>query len=173
VRVVSDARLMEDLDLAAQLAVTGLDEGGVLGHGHHLIGVADDMKEGDPRLGEGYEGVHRVVAISQGLGFVLETVVLEQLRPVVRTALALAFAAGPALEIAYRGIAVDYRDLVGILRRPAIGIEAAPTEPDEHRFPGQPTPAQHLVESTELFHARGAAKGVAHHDMCVVEAFRQ
>ena len=51
--MMPQARLVDDLDLAAQLAVTCFDAGRVLGHGHDVVGIADDVDQRDLALAKG------------------------------------------------------------------------------------------------------------------------
>ena len=74
VRVVADAGLVDDFDRAAERPVTLLDEGGVFRRGHRVIGIADDVDEGDAGLGQRLEAVDGIAGVGQGLGFVFEAV---------------------------------------------------------------------------------------------------
>ena len=67
VRMVAGAGLVDDLDVAAKVAVAALDDGGVLIRRHDLVGVAADEEQGDARVGERLEVVDGIAFEGQRL----------------------------------------------------------------------------------------------------------
>jgi len=131
--MVPDARLVDDLDRAAQGLVPLFENRGVLGHRDDLVGIAHHVQQGDAGFGQRFEMVDRIALGGKGLLFG-QAVDFEALRPVSGAARAGALAAGPALDVADRRVRVDAGDLVGVLRRPVVDDQSAPA----HALQGGP-----------------------------------
>ena len=102
VRMVVDARLVNNLKRAAQRLVALLNDLGIFRRRHRVVRIAADVDERDFRLGQRGEPVNRIAGISERLGLVFETIALDQGSPVAPAALSLALATGPAFEITRR-----------------------------------------------------------------------
>ena len=112
----------EDVDGPAQLLEPAFRLEGVgLGRDNGVI-RADDVAQGNFRLGDGFEEVERAAVVSDQGGFVGEAVMLERIGE-------RAFRRGrlerPGLHIHHRGVGIDAGDAVGPGRGVAIGVETA------------------------------------------------
>lgn len=169
VGVVADAGLVDDFDFAAELPVALLDDVGVFGGDHDVIGIADDVDDGHFRLGERLQGIHGIALVGEGFLVVFETIGLRQIAPFHGAAFAIAVATEDGSEIAQRRIAIDDGDGFRALAGKAVGIHAAAAEADEGTFFGEAVGDEEVVEGIEMLHGFRSAKGVAHHDVDVVK----
>ncbi len=130
------AWLADDLDVAAQVAVPFLDNIRVLGHRHHLVGLADHVQQRDLRRGQRGEVIDRVAVVRQRLGLG-QAVRLETSLPFPLVAAPAAVTGRPALEIADRVVDIDTGHLVRVPRRPAEHQQTAPAHPFQDRAIGE------------------------------------
>jgi len=166
-RMMTDTRFMDDLTGALQRAVALFDDGGVLRHRHHVIGVADYMDKRNACLGQGAEHVDGIAEVRECVGFGGKLVVFHQRRPIPWAA--LSFATGPTPEIAHRRISMDHRNLVGVLGSKAVSVETAPTDADERRLQRQSLRHQRRMERHEIFHRRRTAESISDRNVRVME----
>ena len=88
VGMMADAGFVYDLNLAAERLVTRLDNGGVLGGRHSIVGVSDDVNERDLRLRERLQTVDRILRKGERRRLVLESIKLDQRSPIARASFA-------------------------------------------------------------------------------------
>src|SRR5437762_3473278 len=105
-RMVVHARLRDEGDASAELAVSLRDDARVFVPGHYFIGVAINVQQRDVRSGEWREIVHGILGVSASLLIRFETVSSEHELPIAIASLALPEAARPAFEIAHGGVSV-------------------------------------------------------------------
>jgi len=127
VRVVVDAGLGDDDDFATEFFVALFDEARVFVDGHGFIGVAGDMQQRDFGFGEWFEIVDGIEFVRERL-FFRQAVDFQAALPITCRAFALAFAAGPAFEIADGCVVVNAGDFVGIACGPVQCEETASAE---------------------------------------------
>lgn len=170
VGVMVDARFEDYLDGAPEFLITACEEPAVLRVGHDGIGFAADREDGDLGLGERAEVIDRVEGVGEGLCFG-EVIGGLAAFPVRRGTLAFALAAGPAFEIADRGVEIDGGDAFGVSCGPVEGEETAPAEPFENGFGSEsPELDEVIVKSIHGFERDRCAVEVLHVEIGDVEA---
>src|SRR5450759_5325204 len=105
-RMVVAAGFADTLDVPDQLLVALRHNAGVLVPRDNLVRISVHVQERYRRFREWLQAVHRVLPVGEGLGFGGGPVVGDELLPVAEAAGASALAAGPALEVAHRRVAV-------------------------------------------------------------------
>ena len=174
VRVMADAGFADELDGAAEGGVAVVDEFGVFVPGDNVIGIAIDVEKGDFVRGELGELVDGIAGPGESGGFVGEVPEFEDEGPVFGVAFAFALAAGPALEVADGGVAVDAGDAFGMGDGPLVAVEAAAAEADEGGFLGEGVAGGEFgVERVPVSHGQGAAEHVRDFEVDDVVAFAE
>ena len=112
--------------------------------------------------------------VGERCGLVFEAPEFQHKAPVPRIALALAFAAGPALEITYGRVAVDAGDFVRVRCGPIVAIQTTTAETDERRLGAQSVACgEFRIALVPKLHRIGAAEHVVDLHVNDVEAFAE
>src|SRR5580698_513454 len=128
------------------------------------------MEDRNARLGDGRENIDRVTLEGHHLVFTGKVIIPNCFLPVSSTTASLAFAAGPALHIAYGGVTVNTTDFVGVHIGPTICVETASAQPFERGFESKSVFPGHCgIERIEVLHRIRTTKSVAHINECEME----
>ncbi len=167
--MMADARLVKDGDRAAQSRVAPFDHRRVFCNRHDVVGIADHMNQRDIGGGQRRKHVNGIFGIRQGFRFVLESVVREQTLPVAGAALTFALAAGPALEVADRRVAVDADDALRVAEGKSVGVETAAADADQRDARVESLGGHVRVKPVKMLLCGRAAEGVADTHVGVIE----
>ena len=143
-RMVSNSRFTDDLNLTSQLLKPLLQDGRIFCHRDDLITSSYHVQQGHFLVGQWFQMVDRVPFEFQRPGFG-QTVSFQAGLPGSGTSFTGPFASWPALDIADRRIAVDTSDLFGIVIGPVVDDEASATHPFQGNLPGEVVLAGQVV----------------------------